>query len=162
MNIDDVKKVIDYDPITGIFTWKEYRNQLATPGKVAGCVNSKGYLEITILGKRVKAHRLAWFYVYKEWPENHIDHINRIKTDNSINNLRIASISQNLANKALTKTNTSGLKGAFYNKRMKKWHSSYSFNNKRYHLGYFNSAEDAHKSYVKKMNELYGDFFFVG
>lgn len=81
--------------------------------------NSLGYVQIKISGKLYHAHRLAWLYVYGYMPEKEIDHINRIRDDNRIANLREATSQLNSLNTGIYKNNTSGSKGIYYNKRAK-------------------------------------------
>lgn len=84
-----------------------------------------------------KAHRLAWLYIYGEWPSDQIDHINHIRTDNRIKNLRDASSYENSKNQSIPKNNTSGVLGVGWNKLGRKWRSNISVNGKRLHLGCF-------------------------
>lgn len=94
-------------------------------------------------GKNYLAHRLAWFYVYGEWPKNQIDHINRIKTDNRIFNLRDVDNSTNQHNNALRKHNTSGTTGVMNCKSRNCWGAQIYVNNKRIYLGIYKTKEDA-------------------
>lgn len=80
-----VHEYLDYDPDTGIMTWKKDKDR-AKKGDVAGTLNSGGYLSMRFFGRVYPIHKLAWFYVYESWP-SHIYHVNKIKTDNRINNL---------------------------------------------------------------------------
>ena len=84
-----VKQYLNYDPLTGEFTWIVHRRCLKA-GSVAGCLY-RGYTSIRISGKQYYAHRLAWLYVYGYFPEHQIDHIDRNPSNNRINNLRHAS-----------------------------------------------------------------------
>jgi len=88
---DEVHKLFNYDPEIGIFTNKIPRGSSAKKGAFAGSLNGDGYLNIQVNGKSYKASRLAWLYVFGYFPENQIDHINRIRTDNRIENLREVS-----------------------------------------------------------------------
>lgn len=94
---ESLKLALNYDSKTGLFTNVEN-------GKLCGCdSNSHGYISIGVYGKRHLAHRLAWLYVYGEFPKNQIDHINRVKTDNRIENLRDVTSAENLKNRENTK-----------------------------------------------------------
>jgi len=81
-----LKERVTYDPDTGIFLWKK----MPSRGKslIAGFIYPNGYIRIHIDGRKYLAHRLAWLYVYGSFPKNHIDHINRVRNDNRIANLR--------------------------------------------------------------------------
>lgn len=93
-----------YNADTGIFTNKSNR----FIGKQAGTLQKRGYSTIGIDGKRYYAHRLAWLYKNGELPSNEIDHINGVKSDNRIDNLRLATRSQNASNRPIQSNNTSG------------------------------------------------------
>lgn len=86
-----------------------------------------------------------------------IDHINRDKTDNRLTNLRICTIAENSWNSAAR----SGLKGAHFNTRERKWRAQIKVNGKRYFLGFFGTEEAAHEAYKAKARELHGEFYAV-
>ena len=92
--------LLNYDPKTGIFTRKVYTSNFSKPGPI-GYYEYEGYIRFMVDGKIHRAHRLAWFYVYKEWPEEEIDHINHNRADNRICNLRKANRSQNADNRRI-------------------------------------------------------------
>lgn len=95
---DELIAVLKYDSDTGIFTWNKDIGKRIKKGSIAGCINSQGYVQITIAKKAYLAHRLAWFYSFKEWPEEQIDHINRNRHDNRLDNLRDVTQSINIHN----------------------------------------------------------------
>jgi hypothetical protein len=127
-----LKQVLNYDPKTGLF--KRYA-RLGPKREIAGHVDSGGHRQIMVDGKLYMAHRLAWFYVYGCFPDNHIDHINRSPDDNRICNLRTATNSQNQQNTKIRKTNVSGFKGIGYDKRENKWRARITFKDKTICLG---------------------------
>ena len=94
-----LREALHYDPDTGIFTWKVATASCVKVGAEAGCVKNDGYRAIGMGGKSYKAHRLAWLYVHGEWPKEQIDHINHIRTDNRMENLRPASGGENAKTK---------------------------------------------------------------
>lgn len=107
----ELKKIFLYEKESGIFTRKRLN-------KITGSKNNCGYLNININNKTYYAHRLAWLYVYGEFPK-HIDHINHIRTDNRIANLRNVEHKENRRNSSLISTNKSGVNGVFWDKRTK-------------------------------------------
>jgi hypothetical protein len=123
-------------------------------GQVAGTLNSKGYICITVNGKSYKAHRLAWFFHYGVWPVNQIDHIDQNKTNNRINNLREVTNSQNKQNAGKYKCNTSGHKGVSFHKQHKKWAANIRVQRELLHLGYFPTPELASAAY-KQAQEIH-------
>jgi hypothetical protein len=92
-----LKELLIYDPDTGIFR-RRIACGIAVAGSTPGNINAMGYLDISIGCKRYYAHRLAWLYVYGEWPSLEIDHINCDRLDNRISNLRDVTHHQNMNN----------------------------------------------------------------
>jgi HNH endonuclease len=147
---------LSYNPETGSFTWKSHRKSTQI-GKTAGAVARNGYRRIK-LGQRDRlAHRLAWLYVYGVMPAGDIDHINRNRADNRIENLRLANRSQNGANARLWKSNTSGLRGV--RRFHKKWRATIGYGGQLYHLGTFATAEEASNAYRVAARACWKDFF---
>jgi hypothetical protein len=95
-------------------------------------------------------------------PDKEIDHKDHNGLNNTKDNLRICTRSQNQANKNISTRNTLGFKGVSYSKKNNKYSASIRCNNKQYHLGYFNTPEEAHQHYTNKGKELFGDFFYNG
>lgn len=146
----DLLDLINYDEHTGIFTWEKARRGIVT-GKILGCDNGFGYLRITVLGKSYYAHRLAWFYVHGNFPKNEIDHINGVKNDNRIKNLRDVPTKVNAQNKLFAKSNSkSQILGVSWHKKANKWQAHICIYKNKEYLGLFDSAEDAHKAYINK------------
>jgi hypothetical protein len=140
-----VKSLFDYNSNTGIFTRKVTVARNAKVGQILNTKNSGGYLLTRINKKSIKVHRLAWLYVYGELPIDTIDHINRIRDDNRIENLRVCKFAENLQNKNFYKNNTSGYKGVI--KKGNRFAAQITACGKVKHLGYFSNVEDAHKAY---------------
>ena len=138
-----LRSVLHYDPATGIFTWKVGTSPRVKVGNLAGCPDGDGYLQITVLSRIYRAHRLACLYTYGEWPTGQIDHINRNRSDNRICNLREVSNKQNGQNASKRSDNTSGHPGVCWNKRASKWLARIMHNRKNINLGYFENLEDA-------------------
>ena len=159
---DDVsyKDLLDYDPNTGVFTWKIKTSSKAMPGTVAGWLDKDGYRCVTILGKKLKAHRLAWWWVHGEWPPKHIliDHKNRNPADNRIDNLRLATPAQSAMNRTKQSNNKSGYKGVFKVKQY--WHARITVNKVDIPLGYHKSLQDAVAAYEKAAEVLHGEFYY--
>ena len=148
-----LKELFFYDPSTGLFTRiKGIKGNMA--GSVSNCKNVKGYVQIMIDYKNYTAHRLAWLYVYGRWPHEQIDHINRIKNDNRLVNLREATNSENQINIQVRSHNTSGITGVMRDSRSNKWVAQIIRNNRRYYLGRYGSVHEAAQAVSKKEHEL--------
>lgn len=104
-----VRELLDYDPETGVFKWRK-----SVPRRkaehIAGTTNSRGYVIISINAKKYKAARLAWFYTHGFWPET-IDHINHIRSDDRISNLREVDANEQQKNAALQARCKHGIHG---------------------------------------------------
>lgn len=150
-----LKELFNYDPDTGKFTRRDC-GRTWKAGSVAGSLNKTlNYFYIEIDRKKYKASRLAWLYVYGEMPKNDIDHINRIRTDDRIENLRDVTKSYNMKNCAVKKSNTSGFLGVSFCKDIKKWRARIKKDGKVLSLGCFVNPEDAHNEYKKASIALY-------
>lgn len=128
-------------------------------GDVAGCICDNAYRDIMINNKVYKAHRLIWIMHNGNIQEDmNIDHINQIKHDNRIENLRLATPSENKCNTIRYKTNTSGYKGVLWCKQKKKWKAQIRHNYKNIYLGLRDTPEAAYELYIAAAKELHGEF----
>lgn len=157
-----VRSLFDYDPNEGVLRWSEGKGSRAKAGDPAGTVNRDGYVIIHIDRKSLKAHRLAWLYVYGEWPCGMIDHKNRVKSDNRIANLRVSSPSQNAANIGLPSTNKSGYRGVFFDKKSGRWLASIQKDGRSIRLGLYDDKTDAMAVRASEDKRLNGEFANVG
>ena len=151
-------ETLNYDPLTGLLTWKERpashfksgkksaEHQAAIwnakfQGKTAFLqVGNHGYNTSTLSGKRLSAHRVSWAIYHGAWPDAEIDHINGIKTDNRIENLRSVTRSENMRNISVK---SGSMRGIIYYKPTKKWCARIHVNGKSVHLGYHSSLKCA-------------------
>lgn len=145
--------VICYDEKTGIFTWKKpSKNGPARPGSLAGN-RKRDYASVTIDTEAFRAHRLAWFYVYGVWPD-YIDHINGIKTDNRLENLRSVSNSVNMQNLKVARADSkTGLLGA--TPKGKRFVATIALRGKKWQIGIFDTAQEAHEAYLIEKRKVH-------
>lgn len=153
-----LKELFHYNSYTGVFTRIKSTSSRAIKGDIAGTTNSHGYLRFCVDGVVYLSHRLAWLYVYGEFPEGIMDHINGDRNDNRIANLRIVSLRQNALNRKIQSTNTSGIKGVSWCKEMKKWRAVIMHEGKHIHVGYFVEKTEAAEAIDKVRNEIHGVF----
>jgi hypothetical protein len=155
---EELKSQLHYDPDTGIFTrLVSAKNKLL--GVVSNGTTSTGYIKISVFGVSYFSHRLAWLYMFGDFPEDMIDHVNGIKTDNRLKNLRIANKKENARNYGLPKNNTSGSKGVYWSKDRNKWYSKCELNGVQYHLGMFINKDDAIIARADFAKKHYGEFY---
>lgn len=157
---DRLKELLDYDPDTGVFVSLKKRGG-SKPSTVPVGWTKPGpvpYILINVDGRAYRAHRLAWLYVYGEWPELHVDHANGNSLDNRIANLREAEAWQNLANAKKPVTNTSGYKGVQWHKAAQRWMATIRVRGETVYLGLFDDPAEAHAAYCSKAAETKGEF----
>lgn len=155
-----LKERLAYDPKTGHFRWLKCRDDYFT-GKIAGAANSDGYWHISIDGVILKGHRIAWAMTYEKWPPREIDHRNGNGLDNRIDNLRLATRSQNNQNKRVYKNNVSGIKGVHFLREKNAYVARITINGKRTYLGYFKKAEEAGLAYKDASIAAWGEYSTV-
>ncbi len=150
------RELLDYNPETGVFTWKVKASSRAMPGDLAGSLTKQGYWRVHVDGCAYKAHRLAWLHVHGEWPSQHIDHINGDKLDNRIANLRDVSLSVNQENRrAAEKGAASKLLGVCWASARQTWQAQICVRGRRMFLGYFKTEHEAHSAYLAAKRELH-------
>lgn len=158
ISLDDLKKYLDYNQDTGIFTWKITKSNSNKAGNISNSHTKAGYIQIRIDKKLYLGHRLAWFYVYGEWPEL-IDHINGIKDDNRISNLRKATKQQNLMNSKMRSNNKTGAKGVIFCKDRNRYRAEIGLNGKNINLGYFKDFDLAELVADEARRKYFGEFY---
>lgn len=170
ISIDFLKKVIDYNPTTGIALWKTRDDSLMGDpnltqswndkfaGKQAGSLTANGYIVVSFKhnietdGKlcKILIHRIAWALVHNEWPESMLDHDNGIRHDNRISNLKLSDNSKNGKNSV--PRSGSGYKNICWDKTRNKWLVTLKTNGKVTNIGRFENLEEAidnrNKSYI--------------
>lgn len=152
--LDVLRQLIDYNPNTGILTWKfrdkkfcksshdQARWNKRFCGKTAGLIAKDGYGVICIFDNQYKSHRICWYLYYGAAPNGQIDHVNGQKSDNRIRNLRDVSARENALNRKIYSTNKSGYIGVSQNVSGK-WVAHISTKEKRVYLGKFNCVTAA-------------------
>ncbi|HBR1582633.1 TPA: HNH endonuclease [Klebsiella pneumoniae] len=154
-SIDYFRECFTYECDTGVIRWRErpehhfktlrdyrvWNNRY--PGRIAGSIGSNGYRQITILGFPVKAHRIAWMLHTGKLLNGSVDHVNGVRDDNRISNLRIATPEDNARNKKQGALNKSGSMGVYWVKADRKWRVRIGVNGKYVSVGVFSNLEDA-------------------
>lgn len=153
-----LKDFMDYNPDTGIFTWKKYRCQTAIAGQQVNCKDQKGYVIFGWKRHYYRAHHVAWWWVTGKMPQGEIDHVNNVRHDNRFINLREASSTQNNHNRLRPITNTRGVKGVNWHKHQGKWVARITVNGARISLGYYHSLEMAEQAMRDAREFYHGEF----
>lgn len=158
VTVDRVRELLNYDPTTGLFTWRVQRNNRVKAGSVAGSVVASGHVLLKVDNKSVLAHRAAWALTQGGWPETDVDHINGAPADNRIVNLRVVSRGHNLQNQRRAHSDSvSGLLGVKrkVGKACVKWEAKIYANGKDHRLGSFDTPEAASAAYLAAKRELH-------
>lgn len=155
--LETLCSLFKYDPESGDIFW-------IAPGKgkikkkAAGTQELSGYIGIVINGKRIRAHIIAWALYHNKWPDDQLDHINSVKCDNRIENLREATNKQNGKNFKIKSNNKSGVTGVTYDKINNKWRSTIKVDGKQISLGRFIHIEDAIKARRESEIKYFGEW----
>lgn len=161
-SIELLRSLLDYDPLTGKICWSKRGCPQNDHGKIGkGNVDlltfnealagtealrwddGEGYLIGSLLGVTRKSHRVAWAIYYGEWPKAPLDHINGVRSDNRIENLREVTFTQNMRNAKKFATNRSGITGVHWIKTSQKWGATISLGNRKVWLGSFSELGQA-------------------
>lgn len=145
-----------YDPETGLFT-RLYQRGRSAPGDNCETVRGMGYRSLNVFCWKWASHRMAWTYTYGSIPQGmQIDHINGIRTDNRIANLRLATLAENRRNRICI--GKLGKKGVTLTASRCRYRSRIAVNGQRHHLGYFDTPEEANAAYAVAARRLHGEF----
>ena len=142
-----LRQLFDYDPKTGILTWKVREGVPARwntryAGRPAGALDHLGYVSIKIHDKSYLGHRIIWAMIYGCWPDC-IDHKNGKPGDNRLSNLRAVSRKVNQRNQKTHKSNQSGRTGVHWNRYRQCWVASIGHDGKTEYLGSFDVFDEA-------------------
>jgi hypothetical protein len=156
----DYAAAFDYNPDTGVFLWRPRADNPSFSTRFAGqpamtVKDSRGYLKGGLFYTNVWAHRVAFFMVYNETIPHDIDHINGVRTDNRIENLRAVSVSENRKNAARRSDNTSGIVGVSWMRTKARWRARFWDRGKEIHLGLFECKNEA-ESALRARRAAYG------
>lgn len=152
------RELFEYDPQTGAVYHRTARGG-AKIGQPAGTERKDGYWQLSADNHRVLRHRLAWLMTFGDWPTAGIDHINMVRGDDRIDNLRPATQSENGANTRARRSNRStGVKGVYRVPGTRRFRAMIMRGRKSAHIGYFDTIADAHAAYLATAEQLFGRF----
>ena len=155
LKADDVRRWLDYDPETGVFTWKQRPSRAVREGYTAGSVGHYGYMLIGLKGEIVMAHKLAWLIMKGEWPAGEVDHIDRNRSNNAWRNLRLCSRSENQENRRGGRGVSQYIGVSYQGGRAAPWVARIMKNRKSVWLGRFACETAAYVAYCRAKHELH-------
>jgi len=158
---EDLLYYTSYDPINGGLIWRRKKAR-ANSGDRVGGFDLDGYVTTGINGKKYRVARLVWFYIHKEWPQGHIDHIDRNKSNDRIENLRVVTIKENNINRASSKQQRKLNLPKWVTPHGKKYRSCVRANGKIHKFGPFDTPEEAHDVAANFAKKHHGEFFNDG
>jgi hypothetical protein len=156
LTAERLREVLNYDPETGVFTWKESRGSKAKDQAAGSLHKEDGYIYVRVDGVLYKGHRLVWLYMTGARPHR-LDHKDGKRANNSWSNLREATNGQNMMNTGKRPSNKSGLKGVSWAKVKRLWRMDIAAYGVKYHA-MFDCPAAAHLAYVVKSDQLHGEF----
>ena len=155
-DLNYLKEILSYNKITGEFHWKVSVGSKKI-GSIAGSQSNHKYMSIQINSKKYLLHRLAYLYVHGVEPIYDIDHINGIKCDNRICNLRDVPRFVNCQNNTFARTNNElGVRGVYFKKGL--YNAQIKLKNKNKYLGCFKNIGDAENSYLEAKKKYHEGF----
>jgi hypothetical protein len=138
----------------GLLIRKITTSATAVAGTICSNKSSDGYLRVGINKKYYAVHRII-FMMHHDFLPKYVDHIDRNKLNNKIENLRQITVSENQQNRDKNKFNLSGFKGVSYHKRDKLYRARITINKQEKIIGYFKKPEDAYKAYQQAASEYH-------
>ena len=172
-----LRQLMTYDPETGKLFWAQRGAEWFTDGtrhtaevqariwntkyadkEAFTPTNGTSYHTGAVLGKMLLAHRIAWAITHGRWPDHFIDHINGVRSDNRLANLREATNAQNGRNRVVQKDSVSGVKGVRFDRRHGRWQARITVHRKQKHLGYYDTPEAAAAAYAEGARRYHGEF----
>jgi hypothetical protein len=155
-----LKELLHYNPKTGLFTWRVISGRKygrAKPGKAILSASRGGYVQIKIDFHNYSGQRLAFLYATGRWPLGEIDHINGVRSDNRLSNLRDVSHKINCQNRRKAdKRNRFGLLGVSMGKSGRfEANLTLGIKGMRSYIGRFDTAEEAHAAYLERKRKYH-------
>jgi hypothetical protein len=157
LELDVLKALLEYDPLTGSFIWLQQVSNRIKVGSLAGNFDKDGYRTIQLCGTKYRAGRLAYFYMTGRWPVHEIDHIDGDRTNESWSNLREVTRCENIANSD-RQVGTSGLRGVKWDPNASVWRARIAYRGRREYVGAYATKEEAYKAYLEAADAIHGEF----
>lgn len=145
LRYEEIARLFTYDRETGVLYWKARTNITIKHKYVAGYSTDKdGYRRVRIGKKLYQEHRIIMLLCFGHIPENaEIDHINHMRDDNRLSNLRFVTTPENCRNRSVSSKSTTGVTGVYFKKSLNKFTVQITVNYQLHYLGLYNTLEEA-------------------
>lgn len=150
VTVEVIRSRFDYNPETGEFVWKQPVGKRCKPGQKAGSVNAEGYLVVGVNGISFLVHKVIWFYMTGHWPDypdEVVDHIDRVRLNNRWSNLRLVTVMLNQQNRSVNKNSSTGVKGVSFDSKSGTYYVQKQRFGHRKMVTYIKTLEEARKVY---------------
>jgi len=155
----EARRLFIYKPDTGKLVWRVKPSIGVKAGQEAGWLTATGYLRVRLRGTNYPVHRLAWLITFGEWPVSTVDHINGMRDDNRLENLRLATRAQQNMNMA-RRTGKPLPKGV--KRQHRRFAAKITVSGRKIFIGQYPTPEEAHAAYMAAARRYFGDFAFNG
>lgn len=151
-----LRRLFAYDRANGVLISRRF-------GVPVGSRHNSGYLTVTVDKRSLRVHRIIWLFETGSWPTGLIDHKDGNPLNNRFDNLREATAAQNAANSVVRSDNKLGVKGVrTVKKRTLRYRAMIRTNGIQKHIGYFDTAAEAHAAYCEAADRYHGEFSCSG
>ena len=155
LSAERARELFNYDPATGLLTWRVNKGSRAPAGSPAGSPHGKGYLRVMVDKRLYLVHRVAWLIATGSWPTEAIDHVNGVASDNRLCNLREATHAENAQNRrSPTPGSKAGTLGVYPKGRS--FIARIQVSGAQRNLGTYPTREIAHRAYITAKRSLHG------
>lgn len=159
---DRLHEALRYDPGSGQFRWRTQKDPNGRAGEIAGARMRSDYWAIHLDGRGYRAHQLAWLYMKGEWGRPRIEHRDGNPMNNRWRNLQLVKDATIAARRARLRSTTAGLDGVAFDRRRNRWAARIARRGRRYDIGRFATAQEAHEAYATAARFLFGEFAQTG
>lgn len=156
ISVERLKYLFSYHAETGLITRNVANARRSKIGESAGSLKPDGYMQLSIDGKNYQFHRIAWALFHGVYPASEIDHINGVKNDNKISNLRLATRQENMQNIFTPMSHSkTGIRGVSLKTSSGKYVAQIKVDGVKKSLGYFTTKEEASDAYLSAKKSLH-------
>ena len=155
MSYPDFSSLFEYRD--GFLRWRNPRACRCKIGAVAGSLGADGYLVVRLREGRYPVHKIIWAMHYGELPDM-LDHINRDRADNRIENLRLVTKRENNFNKQTRVDNTTGITGVRWHSQRGKWNARIAIDGRERSLGMYSKMQDAVQARMRAELKHFGEY----